>query len=401
MMESETRYTVSEITRLIKNTLEDSYTSVWIEGEISDFKHHSSGHYYFTLKDENAQISAVMWRGKNMSLFFTPQQGMKVLAQGKITVFEKGGRYQLDVDTIQPLGIGELQIAFEQLKARLMQEGLFSDQYKKPIPEYPETVGIVTSPTGAAIRDIISVTKRRFPSIQLIIYPVRVQGEEAANEIAAAIDDFNIFGKIDVMIIGRGGGSLEDLWPFNEEIVARAIFGSKIPIVSAVGHEVDFTISDFVSDLRAPTPSAAAELVIPDSKKEWEKIFNLVQRLNRSITEKYSVLNERINFLEKSRALQMPIDLIKQSSIELDMYTNRLESVYKNCVKNKTDYIYQLEKRLKSLDPDSVLKRGYSITYLLKDKSIIKNSDQLKSDDDILIRFAEGSAEGKVKNTKK
>ncbi|MFQ5772424.1 MAG: exodeoxyribonuclease VII large subunit, partial [bacterium] len=258
----EKHYSVSELTRQIKFLLESSFPEIWVQGEISNFTHHSSGHMYFSLKDENAQISCVMWRSRNQHLFFTPQDGMKVILDARITVYEKRGAYQLDVLQMQPAGVGELQLAFEQLKNRLREEGLFSEEFKKPIPLYPERIGIVTSPTGAAVQDLISVLQRRFPGIEIIINAARVQGEGAATEIARAIDDFNDYGKVDVLIVGRGGGSLEDLWAFNEEVVARAVFRSKIPIISAVGHEVDFTICDFVADLRAPTPSAAAELAV-------------------------------------------------------------------------------------------------------------------------------------------
>ncbi|KPK88268.1 hypothetical protein AMJ80_11305 [bacterium SM23_31] len=395
-MDAEPRYTVSEITRLIKTTLEDSFYSVLIQGEISDFKRHSSGHFYFTLKDQHAQLSAVMWRGKNMRLYFTPQDGMKVLAKGRITVFEKSGRYQLDVDTLQPLGIGELQIAFEQLKARLRDEGLFDESRKKPVPVFPETVGIVTSPTGAAIRDIVSIINRRFPGVQLILRPVKVQAEGAAEEIAQAIDEFNEYGAVDVLIVGRGGGSLEDLWPFNEESTARAISRSKIPVISAVGHEIDFTIADFVADLRAPTPSAAAELVVPDAAQEWEKIIQRLRRLYRITTDKFNFLNEKIQLLKSSRALQMPLDLIKQSSLQLDMLSGKLEMSYQNHIKNRIEYLNQLENRINALNPEAVLKRGFSITYRSKDNTIVKESSQLTSGDGVILKFFKGEASGRI-----
>ncbi|HDZ10569.1 MAG TPA: exodeoxyribonuclease VII large subunit, partial [Bacteroidetes bacterium] len=268
-------YTISEITRKIKRLLENAIPSIWLEGEISNFKRHSSGHIYFVLKDENSQISCVMWRGRNNGLYFTPQDGMKIQARGNVTVYEKRGNYQFEVLQMQPAGLGELQMALEQLKQSLKAEGLFDEQHKKKIPQYPEKIGIVTSPTGAAIRDLVSVVQRRFPSVQLILNPVRVQGAEAAGEIARAIDEFNAYGDVDVLIVGRGGGSLEDLWAFNEEVVARAIFRSKIPVISAVGHEIDFGISDFVADLRAPTPSAAAELVV----RNREELLHTIQYL--------------------------------------------------------------------------------------------------------------------------
>ncbi len=390
--EADTHYTVSEITRLVKLTLEDSFYSVWVEGEISNFTRHSSGHIYFTLKDEQAQLSSVMWRGKNRNLFFTPQDGMKVLAKGRITVFEKIGKYQLDVDILQPLGIGELQIAFEQLKKRLHEEGLFDERLKKKLPPFPTSIGIVTSPTGAAIRDIKSVIDRRFPGVQIILYPVLVQGENAAEEIARAIDDFTDYGGVDVLIVGRGGGSLEDLWAFNEEVVARAIFRSTIPVISAVGHEIDYSIADFVADKRAPTPSAAAELVVCDAEKEWENVLEKLQRIYRLTVDKIRYCGEKIESLEQSRALQMPLELLKQSSLQLDLLTNKLESSYKSHIGDKIYHIRQIENLLKSYDPEAVLKRGYSISYRKDDNTIIRNTDQIISGDDVRLQFFKGSA---------
>ncbi|HFE62791.1 MAG TPA: exodeoxyribonuclease VII large subunit, partial [Caldithrix sp.] len=244
-------YTVSDLTREIKQVLESSFPRLWVEGEISNLKRHSSGHLYFTLKDSNSQLNCAMWRFRVGQLLFQPQDGMKVLVEGDVQVYERGGYYQLIVNQIQPAGIGDLQLAFEQLKKKLHAEGLFDESHKKRLPQFPERIGVVTSPTGAAIRDIVSVVSRRFPGVQLIINPVRVQGETAKEEIAQAIREFNEYGKVDVLIVGRGGGSLEDLWAFNEEVVARAIFDSKIPVISAVGHEIDYSISDFVADRRA------------------------------------------------------------------------------------------------------------------------------------------------------
>jgi len=395
-MEIEHKYTVSELTRLIKLTLESNFTKVWVQGEISNFTRHSSGHFYFSLKDENAQVSAVMWRGKNLGLYFTPQDGMKVLAGGKITVFEKRGMYQLDVGSLQPLGIGELQIAFEQLKNRLYEEGLFDDVHKKLLPEFPERVGIVTSPTGAAIRDLVSISRRRYPGIQLILRPVRVQGEGAADEIARAIDEFNEYGDVDVLIIGRGGGSLEDLWAFNEEAVARSIFRSEIPVVSAVGHEVDFTIADFVADLRAPTPSAAAEIVVSNTEEVWNKICMRIRQIHKIAVDRIAFYDERIRRLENSHAFQAPVDLLKQSALQLDFLTDRMAMVFKSQFKSRTDTLTQLEKRLLSLSPENVLKRGYSITYKLPENKIVSSSAEVRSDDAVRIEFGAGSAEGTI-----
>ena len=397
-MDSKNRHTVSEITKIIKLTLEDRFYSVWIEGEISDFKRHSSGHLYFILKDENAQLSAVMWRGKSMSLPFVPQNGIKVLAKGNITVFERSGRYQLDVDILQPLGVGNLQMAFEQLKIRLKNEGLFDESHKKPIPQFPSNVGVITSPTGAAIRDIVSVANRRSPGIQIIIRPVKVQGEGSAEEIAAAIEEFNEYGLIDVLIVGRGGGSLEDLWSFNEEVVARAIFDSRIPVISAVGHEIDFTIADFVADLRAATPSAAAELVAPDADMEWKKVIQKVRHLYRIVTGKLGYLDEKVEMIKNSHALKMPEEILKQSNLILDLHMGKLESIYENYFTRRNDNVNQLENRLNSLNPESVLQRGYSITYRTEDDSIVKDSSVLSSGDGVMLQFAKGRAKGIIEN---
>ena len=255
-------YTVSEITSAVKYLIEESFPFIWVKGEISNLKRHSSGHYYFTLKDNLAQISCVMWKWRNILMNFILEDGMEVIVGGSLTVYEKQGKYQLDAETIHPIGIGELQLAFEKLKSKLHSEGLFDEKYKKPLPKFPWRIGVVTSPTGAAIQDILSVIGRRFPQVQIIINPVRVQGDGAASEISDAIKEFNEYDEIDLIIVCRGGGSLEDLWAFNEEIVARTIFDSKIPVLSAVGHEIDYSISDFAADKRAPTPSAAGEIAV-------------------------------------------------------------------------------------------------------------------------------------------
>jgi len=399
-METEHTYTVSELTRVIKQTLEDSFYSVWVQGEISNFTRHSSGHFYFSLKDEHAQISAVMWRGKNTGLYFTPQDGIKVLAKGRISVFEKRGVYQLDVDTLQPLGVGELQFAFEQLKARLSGEGLFDAKWKKTLPVFPDAIGIVTSPTGAAIRDLISVSKRRFPGVRLILRPVNVQGEGAAEEIARAIDEFNEFGGVDVLIVGRGGGSLEDLWAFNEEVTARAIFRSAIPVVSAVGHEIDFTIADFVADVRAPTPSSAAEIVVPNTADIWESIRQRIQHMVKITRDRFQYYDEKIGLLESSRAFQAPIELIKQYALQLDVLSARFNLSYQNRINRRVENIAQWEMRLHALNPENVLKRGYSITAKLPGNEIVYRSSQLKRGDRVTLRFGEGEAAGDISSVR-
>ncbi|HZY10265.1 MAG TPA: exodeoxyribonuclease VII large subunit [Bacteroidota bacterium] len=380
--------TVSELTRRVKSTLEVNFSDVSVQGEISNFKRHSSGHLYFTLKDENAQISAVMWRGRAMNLFFTPQDGMKVIARGKLTVYEIRGVYQIDVAQIQPLGIGELQLAFERLKQKLSEEGLFDAEYKLPLPAYPERIGIVTSPTGAAIQDIINIISRRFPAVELILYPVRVQGVGSASEIASAIRDFNTYGKIDVMIVGRGGGSLEDLWAFNEEIVARAIFDSKIPIISAVGHEVDYTIADFVADMRAPTPSAAAEMAVPDQSEVVEILRNFYYTSEQIVGEKLTFEKQQINALLQSYSFHRPHDLIHQHSQRLDELQHTLGRSVRQHFTIIQQRIDSFQKRLLSVNPKVILERGYAIVS--RDGKIISRAGELHKNESIEMTFHDG-----------
>ncbi|MBI5020979.1 MAG: exodeoxyribonuclease VII large subunit [Ignavibacteriales bacterium] len=393
-MSNQNTFTVSELTKRIKGVLETSFGNVSVEGEISNFKRHSSGHLYFTLKDEGAQISAVMWRGRAGNLFFTPQDGMKVIANGKITLYEPQGKYQIDVFQLQPRGIGELQIAFEKLKQKLAGEGLFDSEHKKPLPEYPERIGIITSPTGAALQDMLNILNRRFPSLEVILNPVKVQGEGASHEIASAIKDFNKFGEIDVLIIGRGGGSLEDLWAFNEEIVARAIYNSKVPIVSAVGHEIDFTIADFVADLRAPTPSAAAELVVKDKLDIFENIRNFCYTMEQDLENTIKSRKEKIVSLIASYSFNRPKDLIKQNAQRIDELDRQLDQTINYKINILHEQTRSLDKRLKSLNPDSVLERGYSIIYRSND--IISRAKKLKSGDDIRVKFHDGEKSAAV-----
>jgi len=384
-------YTVSEVTREIKLTLEEEFPPMWVEGEISNLKQHSSGHLYFSLKDEEAQISCVMWRGRNQYLLFQPQDGMKVLVLGNVTVYERQGRYQLDVLQIRPAGIGELQMAFEAMKKRLEEEGLFRPEYKKPLPTFPERIGVVTSPTGAAIQDIVSVIGRRFPSVQVILRPVRVQGEGAAQEVAEAIEEFNEYGRVDILIVGRGGGSLEDLWAFNDERVARAIFQSKIPIISAVGHEVDFSISDFVADVRAPTPSAAAELVVRERQELLQTLLHWKGRFVRTLEEGISRYGERINALERSYGFRWPIDRIREYRLRLDEVSKNLEAVFFQHVEVLKSHVLRLEGNLQALSPEDVLRRGYSITTRVRDDRVVTRSSDVKTDESVRIRFHRGA----------
>jgi len=389
-------YTVAELTYEIKVLLETNIPIVWLEGEISNLKFHSSGHLYFSLKDKNSQISCVMWRSRNVSLFFTPQDGMKVLALGKVTVYEKRGYYQFDVIKMRPAGVGELQQAFEQLKNRLHEEGLFNEEFKKPIPEYPERIGIVTSPTGAAIQDLLNILNRRFPGIEIILKPVKVQGEGAALEIAEAIDEFNQYGKVDVLIVGRGGGSLEDLWAFNEEVVARAIFHSKIPVISAVGHEIDFSISDFVADLRAPTPSAAAELAVPDRAELINRVFQYRKTVIEINMNLIQFQRDRLKRIVGSYSFLKTPDIVKQYQQRLDEITHTIELSINHRISFLIQKLNGLSQRLQTLAPVSVLKRGYSICYRAKDNKIVREAMLLTIQDKINVQFYKGKISGIV-----
>ncbi len=394
MANEKTVLTVSDITRQIKQSLETSFPRVWIQGEISNFKQHTSGHFYFTLKDEGAQLSAVMWRSRVANLTLLPEDGMKVIARGSITVYQARGNYQIDCDQIQPLGVGELQLAFERLKKKLAAEGLFDTEHKRPVPEYPERIGIVTSETGAALQDIRSVLRRRFPSVEVILAPVRVQGVGAADEIASAIKDMNRYGNVDVMIVGRGGGSLEDLWAFSEEVVARAIYDSRIPVISAVGHEVDFSIADFVADLRAPTPSAAAELAVRDRSELIEVLRNMWYTMHRNIEEKVSSLRDSVNGFLASYALNRPRDLLRESSQRVDELERGLLVASSHVLKLAERSQRSLSQRLEALSPKAVLMRGYTIVR--KEGRIVISSDDLNKGDVATIQFHDGNVTTRV-----
>ena len=385
---------VSELTRRIKSVLEVDFSNLTVQGEISNCKLHSSGHLYFTLKDESSQIQAVMWRNRAAGLFFTPQDGMKVVARGKITVYEVRGVYQIDVVQLQPIGIGELQLAFERLKERLAAEGLFDAKLKKSIPRYPTSIGIVTSPTGAAIRDMLNIIGRRFPAVELILCAVKVQGEGAAHEIAQAIGDLNKFGRVDVIIAGRGGGSLEDLWAFNEELVARAIYASKIPVISAVGHEIDFTIADFVADLRAPTPSAAAELVVPDYHEILEHLRNFQYTIVQQLTEMIASQREKILSVLRSYSLNRPFDLVRQYSQRLDELKRTLTRSVGQRIAMLSQQVSSYKKRVESLNPRLVLERGYAMVFRSGD--VIGSVKLLRAEDDVQIKFHDGEIPAKI-----
>jgi exodeoxyribonuclease VII large subunit len=390
-------YKVSEITRDIKNLLEQSFPTLWVEGEISNYTLHSSGHRYFSLKDENAQIRCVLFRWEGKRLAFEPQDGMKVYALGNLSVYEKSGQYQLSVIRLHPVGIGEMELAFQQLKERLYNEGLFDGAHKKPIPEYPQIIGVVTSPTGAAIRDIINIIHRRDPGVKIILNPVKVQGEGAGEEIAQAIKDFNEYKKIDLLIVGRGGGSLENLWAFNEEVVARAIYDSKVPVISAVGHEVDFTIADFVADLRAPTPSAAAELAVKNRievAKEVKNLFKTLISTQRLIVEDYK---SRISSARESYGFRRALDLIAQKAQRADELLRGLLKEIKNYFDSKKKSLSLVSGKLNALSPLAVMERGFSLTRKLPGMEIVRDANSLRLKDEIEVKFLRGRIEAEVK----
>ena len=386
--------TITELTRQIKFSLESNFPRVWVEGEISNFKQHTSGHLYFTLKDEGAQLSALMWKSRVANLTFQPEDGLKVIARGSITVYPPRGNYQFDVDQIQPIGLGELQLVFERLKQKLDTEGLFDVEHKKSIPEFPEHIGLVTSETGAALQDIRSVLSRRHPSVDVVLAPVRVQGAGAAEEIADAINFMNQYGGFDVLIVGRGGGSLEDLWAFNEEVVARAIYASKIPVMSAVGHEIDFSIADFTADMRAPTPSAAAELVVRDRSELLEDIGNMCYTMHGALKNQVSGLRERTASLVTSYSFNRPKDLVRKFSQRVDELERGLEISFTHAAQMVHQKYSSLRLQLQALSPGGVLKRGYAIVR--KDGRIVSDAGLLGTSDAANIQFHDGTVSVKV-----
>ncbi len=388
MLETANIFSVSEITNLIKVTLEENFQEINIIGEISNFKAHISGHWYFTLKDANAQISCTMWRGVNNYVFFTPQDGMKVIVKGKVTVYPPRGSYQIDVRSMKPAGIGELQAAFEKLKQKLSDEGLFDPVHKKPVPKFPRKIGIATAIDGAAFQDMKSIAARRFPLIELVIAPCKVQGESAAEEIVESIKLLNKQKDIDIIIIGRGGGSLEDLWAFNEEIVARAVFDSKIPIISAVGHEIDFTISDFVADLRAPTPSAAIELATPNR----DDLFAFISEFSYYFTEKISgIINDNIQEIElitSSYGFRLPQDLIKSNTQFLDNSLLRFQNFFDNRMMIDANQLRLMESKIESYNITNTLKRGFVLAK--QEGKIVPRKEKIELTKPIELEFYDG-----------
>ena len=437
--------TVGELAMRIKAQLEDQFPAVWVEGEISNLRTPSSGHAYFTLKDDTAQLRCVLFRGRGRRVAFQPEDGMQVLAFGGLDVYRARGEYQLVVELLEPKGVGALQLAFEQLKRRLEAEGLFDAARKRPLPAFPRTIGIVTSPTGAAIRDMLHVIDRRFADLRILITPVRVQGEEAPGEIVAALRDLQAVEDLDVIIVGRGGGSIEDLWAFNDERVARAIAGCRVPVISGVGHETDFTIADFVADLRAPTPSAAAEVVVQEKLQVARALVSLYEALKQAMASRLERDRERVEVLGKRRVLTDAARALRDLYRRVDELTSRLTravrgserqathrlSLARNALRslnpvariaNGTVLLAQLRGRLASaavhsvkvsqhrfdaavgrldsLSPLAVLGRGYSLTRLLPSGVIVRGAAQTRPGDAIEILLHQGAVEARVERLK-
>jgi exodeoxyribonuclease VII large subunit len=417
MNEKRKIYSVAELNRAARFTLENGIGEVWVEGEISRMTRQASGHWYFTLKDEAAAVSCAMFKQNNATVLFVPKDGLKVRLLAQASLYEPRGSYQLIVKKMEEAGKGSLQEQFEKLKAKLADEGLFDPSRKKPLPMLPRKIGVVTSPTGAAVRDIINVLTRRFPNIGILLAPVTVQGDGAAKSIAAAIEYFNTRDDIDLMIVGRGGGSIEDLWAFNEEIVARTVAASEIPIISAVGHEIDFTISDFVADVRAPTPSVAAELAAPVKAELENQLTRLTSRLGGSLQNRALVLRERIPGFRQVMAqalhagLQQRQQRIDEASLRLthelknavsvqrqrlprlqQAMTHRLESA----VTEQKQNLRRLEVQLRALSPLAVLDRGYSLTQTA-DGAVVRDAAAVKTGELLKTRFAKGTVTSEVK----
>jgi exodeoxyribonuclease VII large subunit len=411
-------FSISELNALVADKIESEFATVWVQGEISNFVAHRSGHFYLSLKDRKSQIRAVMFKGFNSKLKFRPENGMEVLVRGKLTVYQPRGDYQLFCEKMEPVGQGALQLAFEQLKAKLQSEGLFDGAKKRSLPMLPEKIGVITSPTGAAIRDILNVLRRRYKGLDITIVPVQVQGATAAASVVKGIELANRVGSFDVLIVGRGGGSIEDLWCFNEEVVARALAASKIPTISAVGHEIDFTIADFVADLRAPTPSAAAELVVKSSAELDERVQSHLLRLKvamanslkayrkdlvsvaKRLVDPQKRVRELIQRLDESaHRLQLAMQhLIREKRVEIDLLTNRFQGALR-VIERKREAWRRLSMLLDSVSPLKVLERGYSI--VTQKERVVKSSEELSLGSKIDIRMHLGSLEAEVVKVRK
>lgn len=389
---------VTQLTQYIKSLLDrdEILSQVCVRGELSNYKAHSSGHQYFTLKDEGAVISCVMFRSDAMRMRFRPESGMKVILYGRVSLFPKSGQYQIYVTSMQPDGVGALAVAFEQLKTRLYEEGLFDAAYKKPLPSYPRRIALVTSPTGAAVRDMIRILGHRWPMAEVLVCPVRVQGDGAAEEIATMLSYVDRHGLADVIITGRGGGSLEDLWAFNEEIVARAIRQCETPVISAVGHEPDVTISDFVADVRAATPSNAAELAVPDGESLQRYLRQLMLRMEQAESQRLRHLRQQVERLAKSRVMTRPEAYLQQQDLHLEMLRQRLEHAGQRILQMNTQRFRQTVAKLDALSPLKVLGRGYAMVTLAE--QVVRSVEQLAPGADITVQFSDGTAQCRVEN---
>ncbi|MEB2629874.1 exodeoxyribonuclease VII large subunit [Peribacillus frigoritolerans] len=445
-MSNQQYLSVSALTKYIKRKFDADphLQNVYIKGEISNFKQHTSGHMYFTLKDEKARLLSVMFAANNKGMKFLPENGMKVLVKGDISLYEAGGQYQLYVKSMAPDGVGDLYLAYEQLKKKLEGAGLFLAEHKKPIPQYPKSVGVITSPTGAALRDILITIKRRYPIARIIVYPALVQGNNAAKSIAKAISMANARAESDVLIVGRGGGSIEELWAFNEEIVAESIYDSDIPVISAVGHETDFTIADFVADMRAPTPTGAAELAVPHLNEILERLMNRKNRLTRSIQEAVNFERTRLTRMERSYAFryphkmyeqklehldktmdrlgrtstryfmkkraelnqlndilkkQHPEQAVKNAKVELQQHAKVLRRAMEAIYRHKSQQFVHITATLSALSPLKIMERGYGLVFA-EDETLVKSTQQVSKGDKIAVSIKDGTLECEIKEIK-
>ncbi|UCD63553.1 MAG: exodeoxyribonuclease VII large subunit [Candidatus Zixiibacteriota bacterium] len=393
-------YTVTAITRMIKTALEESFCDIWVEGEISGYHHHTSGHRYLNLKDENAVLRVTIWRSVGATLKFEPEDGQKVMVYGDITVYEKGGSYQLNCRRLVPMGVGELELAFRQFYEKLAAEGLFDEDRKKEIPRFAEKIGIVTSPTGAAIRDIIQIARRRNRAVELVVYPAQVQGDGAEHTIAAGIEYFNGRDDIDLIITGRGGGSLEDLWPFNTEITVRAIAASDIPVISAVGHEVDTTLADLVADLRAPTPSAASELAVWSKADFLDEVTEHLRRQAGLLKASVEAARAALDSLLKRPVFARPMDMVLQKQQYFDNLCRVLRSAGKNNFEKQKNRLSLLVSKLDSLSPLRILARGYSVTRKLPARSLVRSIEDVAISDRLETILGDGRLVSRVEDVK-
>lgn len=396
-------YTVSELTQDIKLILENTFTEVWVEGEVSNSNVHPSGHFYFSLKDKGAVLSAAIFNLRSKEIKFKIENGLKVICFGKIDLYPPHGSYKLIVEKIEPKGVGSLQLALEQLKEKLQKEGLFALEHKRPLPYLPSKIGIVTSLSGAAIKDILKVLDRRFADMHIVVCPAQVQGDGAKDEIAAAIKELNVFNeglavkeRIEALIVGRGGGSIEDLWAFNEEVVARAIYNSKIPVISAVGHERDVTVADLVADVRAATPSQAAELIVPEKEELREELGSHIDGLYNAVTHILELLSSRLDGAQKKLALLNPLALLKQHKIKVMDLARQIYIRTEHFLRLRQSELNTAAAKLFSLSPLNILGRGYSITFRIEDGMIVKESKDIKEGDVVKTRVHKGEFLSKV-----